>query len=247
MDRVKTGKFIAELRKENNMTQKELADRLNVTDRAVGNWENGRRLPDYSIITELCSRLNISVNELFAGERIRNEEKEEQFEKNLFGIITISMNEKKKHQFTVGLMSVLLVISMFLIGRYALIRKGVIMDPDLKYVRRYDKSQLYFKFEQLESVSLDYEMGVNKYANIVFRYPDKALERLKADCPEGIEALRKAFDLPPLSNWSYGLYGVYGWQLITENPGASDIELQQGRFISKFMDIYENSFYPHRY
>ena len=75
MDQKKTGKFIAELRKEQNMTQQELADRLNVTDRAVGNWENGRRMPDYSILMELCARLNVSVNELLAGERVTPEKK----------------------------------------------------------------------------------------------------------------------------------------------------------------------------
>ena len=70
MDQEKIGKFIAYLRKENNMTQQELADRLNVTDRAVSNWENGRRLPDYSLLKELCDILSISINELFAGEKI---------------------------------------------------------------------------------------------------------------------------------------------------------------------------------
>ena len=55
MNQEKIGKFIAELRKENNMTQQELADKLMVTDRAVSNWENGRRLPDYSLLKELCA------------------------------------------------------------------------------------------------------------------------------------------------------------------------------------------------
>ena len=51
------GKFIANLRKEKNMTQQELADKLGVTDRAVSNWENGRRLPDYSLLNDLCNIL----------------------------------------------------------------------------------------------------------------------------------------------------------------------------------------------
>ena len=54
MDQERIGKFICELRKEKNMTQQELADKLNVTDRAVSHWENGRRLPDYSLLSELC-------------------------------------------------------------------------------------------------------------------------------------------------------------------------------------------------
>ena len=73
MNQEKIGKFIAEVRKKKNMTQQELADKLCVTDRAVSHWENGRRLPDYSLLKELCDILSISINELFAGEKISNE------------------------------------------------------------------------------------------------------------------------------------------------------------------------------
>lgn len=73
MNQEKIGKFIAEARKEKNMTQQQLADKLCVTDRAVSHWENGRRLPDYSLLKELCDILSISINELFAGEKISNE------------------------------------------------------------------------------------------------------------------------------------------------------------------------------
>ena len=64
------GKFIQKLRKEKNMTQKELADKLYVTENTIGNWENGRRLPDYSILKELCEILDTNVNELLSGKRI---------------------------------------------------------------------------------------------------------------------------------------------------------------------------------
>ena len=74
MKQEKIGKFIAELRKEKNMTQQQLADKLNVTDRAIGNWENGRRLPDYSILNDLCNILDINVNELLNGEKIMKED-----------------------------------------------------------------------------------------------------------------------------------------------------------------------------
>ena len=64
MNQEKIGRFIAELRKENNMTQQELADKLNITDRAISHWENGRSMPDAGVILELCKILNINVNEL---------------------------------------------------------------------------------------------------------------------------------------------------------------------------------------
>ena len=70
MDLVKIGKFIAKCRKNKNLTQYQLAEKLFVTDRAVSKWENGRSLPDSSIMINLCNCLDITVNELLAGEKI---------------------------------------------------------------------------------------------------------------------------------------------------------------------------------
>ena len=70
MDQIKIGKFIAECRKKQNLTQSQLADKLGITDRAVSKWENGRAMPDSSLMLDLCSILNISVNELLSGEVI---------------------------------------------------------------------------------------------------------------------------------------------------------------------------------
>ena len=68
MNQEKIGRFIAELRKEKNMTQVDLANKLGITDRAVSKWENGRGMPDLSLLLPLCDTLNISVNELLSGE-----------------------------------------------------------------------------------------------------------------------------------------------------------------------------------
>ena len=70
MDQVKIGRFIAEQRKANHMTQMQLAERLNITDRAVSKWETGRSMPDSSIMLELCDVLNVTINDLFNGEVI---------------------------------------------------------------------------------------------------------------------------------------------------------------------------------
>ena len=81
MDQIKIGKFIAECRKNKNMTQAQLAEKVGVTDRAVSKWENGRSMPDSSIMLELCGELGITVNELLCGERIimeNNQQKKEQ-------------------------------------------------------------------------------------------------------------------------------------------------------------------------
>ena len=68
MDQIKIGKFIAECRKNQGMTQMQLAERLNITDRAVSKWETGRAMPDSSIMLELCDVLKINVNDLLSGE-----------------------------------------------------------------------------------------------------------------------------------------------------------------------------------
>lgn len=70
MDQMKTGKFIATLRKEKGLTQSKLAEMLDITDRAVSKWERGISLPDSSIMLPLCEILGINVNELLTGERI---------------------------------------------------------------------------------------------------------------------------------------------------------------------------------
>ena len=70
MDQEKIGKFIAECRKENGYTQASLAEKLGITDRAISKWENGKSMPDASIMLELCELLKINVNELLTGEHI---------------------------------------------------------------------------------------------------------------------------------------------------------------------------------
>ena len=83
MDQIKIGKFIAECRKKNNLTQMQLAEKLNITDRAISKWENGKSMPDSSIMLDLCDELKISVNELLSGEVIKMEDYKKQAEENL--------------------------------------------------------------------------------------------------------------------------------------------------------------------
>ena len=73
MDQEKIGKFIAACRKAQDMTQAVLAEKLEITDRAVSKWENGHSLPDAAIMPQLCELLNISLTELFTGERVAME------------------------------------------------------------------------------------------------------------------------------------------------------------------------------
>ena len=83
MNQIKIGKFIAECRKKNNLTQMQLAEKLNITDRAISKWENGKGMPDSSIMLDLCNELKISVNELLSGEILEMAKKEETQNKKL--------------------------------------------------------------------------------------------------------------------------------------------------------------------
>ena len=86
MNQIKIGKFISECRKKENLTQAQLAEKLNITDRAVSKWENGRAMPDTSIMLELCNILGISVNELLSGGEINMENNNQQNEELLLGL-----------------------------------------------------------------------------------------------------------------------------------------------------------------
>ncbi len=83
MNQVKIGKFIAQCRKNKNMTQAELAEKLDITDRAISKWETGKGMPDSSIMLELCNELGISVNELLSGEVIEVNNYDKKAEENL--------------------------------------------------------------------------------------------------------------------------------------------------------------------
>ena len=96
MDQIKIGKFIAECRKKNNLAQMQLAEKLNITDRAISKWENGKGMPDSSIMLELCSELQISVNELLSGEVLEVNNYNEKLEQNLIDIVRQKEESDKK-------------------------------------------------------------------------------------------------------------------------------------------------------
>jgi len=100
MDHVKIGKFIAECRKKANLTQMQLAEKLNITDRAISKWETGKSLPDASVMLELCGILKITVNDLLSGEVVTMDNYNKELENNLLDMI------KQKEQADKRLLSV---------------------------------------------------------------------------------------------------------------------------------------------
>ena len=118
MDQIKIGKFIAECRKKNKLTQMQLAEKLNITDRAISKWENGKTMPDSSIMLDLCKELKISVNELLSGEMICMESKNEKQEQILLDMAK-QIEQKNRTIWTsmwviMGVSMIALIIGIFI-------------------------------------------------------------------------------------------------------------------------------------
>jgi transcriptional regulator with XRE-family HTH domain len=113
MDQVKIGKFIARQRKQENLTQLQLAQKLGITDRAVSKWETGKAMPDASIMLALCDILHMSVNELLRGEEIPPENSGKEMEAQLLAMV----REKERNdrlllilEWVIGILSCLVVL-----------------------------------------------------------------------------------------------------------------------------------------
>lgn len=96
MEQVKIGKFIASKRKEQGLTQLQLAEKLGITDRAVSKWETGKSLPDASLMPELCKLLKITINDLLCGEVVSVENYNEKAEKALLEMVKKEEMQNKK-------------------------------------------------------------------------------------------------------------------------------------------------------
>ena len=119
MNQEKIGKFIANSRKKQNLTQEQLAEKLGISKNAVSKWERGLNLPDASIMEELCAILKITLNELFAGQLINNNELQENSEKNLLNIVKKENHTRKKLKIFSGIsLTIIIVLTISLIALY---------------------------------------------------------------------------------------------------------------------------------
>ena len=113
MDLIKIGKFIAEKRKNLGLTQRQLAEKLGMSDKSVSKWERGICLPDVSVYSDLCQILGISINEFLAGEDIVHEDIIQKSEENIIGIASES---KRKQNYLKMIIYLLLAISILAIS-----------------------------------------------------------------------------------------------------------------------------------
>lgn len=105
MNENKIGSFIQLCRKEKGMTQKDLADRIGVSDKTISKWENGNSVPDTEILTSLCQSLDISVNELLSGEKLPVETYPQRAEENMMNLLKENEDNRKNStiQLVVGI------------------------------------------------------------------------------------------------------------------------------------------------
>ena len=120
MNQIKTGKFIAETRKAQGLTQKQLADILEISDKTVSKWECGKGLPEVSLMLPLCSALNITVNDLLSGERVSKIEYINKAEENMMNLIKENEENKKRMALAIicGIITVIAVCSLIVIASY---------------------------------------------------------------------------------------------------------------------------------
>ena len=119
MDQVKIGRFIAERRKQCGYTQMQLAEKLNITDRAVSKWETGRSMPDASIMQALCALLGITLNDLFNGEVIVMEDYKKKSEELIIEMARQKEAADKKLlslEILIGILAFLVFFAMIIIA-----------------------------------------------------------------------------------------------------------------------------------
>ena len=139
MNQEKTGAFIAKRRKELNLTQKELAEKLGITDRAVSKWENGRCMPDLSLLQPLSRILKIGVNDLLSGEIISEREYRKKSETNIIGLVDLNILKSFRYgYFWFYILAVLLLI-------YCLI-KDVEYAGVLALITAYSTAMYYYRY-----------------------------------------------------------------------------------------------------
>ncbi|MBQ2780301.1 MAG: helix-turn-helix domain-containing protein [Clostridia bacterium] len=128
MDQVKIGKFIAACRKKANLTQMQLAEILNITDRAVSKWETGKAMPDSSIMLALCDILNISVNDLLSGEIVSVDNYNKELENNLLEMIKQKEQADKRLLFLeifIGVVVSVLLFALIFVAAFVQMENGM--------------------------------------------------------------------------------------------------------------------------
>lgn len=133
MDQIRIGKFIAESRKLRNLTQRQLADALSISDKTISKWECGKGLPEASLMLPLCEALDITVNDLLSGEKVFPTDYQKKAEGNMMNLMKENEENKKRmaSSIIIGVITIIAICALIVIAAYielpTIIRIGLII------------------------------------------------------------------------------------------------------------------------
>ena len=112
MNQLATGKFISQKRKEKNLTQEQLAEKLGVSNKTVSKWETGKCMPDYSVVKTLCDELEITVAELMDGEKSEEKSVRTYDEEQIMDLLKKTQNLEKQKELLYGILLIVMGIAL---------------------------------------------------------------------------------------------------------------------------------------
>ena len=164
MNQEKIGKFIAECRKKQKLTQEELAEKLNVNIRTISRWETGVSIPDLSLYEPLCNTLNITINELLSGSRLKKEEYQQNFEKNIINVV----DKTSKKQKVIGILKNILTIVLSI---YIVVLISCILANSVTFKQKYQENTI--SIEKTTNNPLTFNVEATAAGEVKYAYLNK--------------------------------------------------------------------------
>lgn len=120
MDQIRIGKFIAESRKSRNLTQRQLADALSISDKTISKWECGKGLPEVSLMLPLCAALDITVNDLLSGEKVSSTDYQKKAEGNMINLMKEKAENRKRMALSMitGIITIVAICALIVIASF---------------------------------------------------------------------------------------------------------------------------------
>ncbi len=193
MNQEKIGKFIKECRKKKNLTQEDLARILNVTDKAISKWENGRCLPDVSLFAKLCKELDITVNELLSGEKLNKNNYQEKIEELTINLVDNIKKNKRMFIKVIIIIIILFFIIMLLVNKISDIELAVSYDSRIMKCNITD-DKLTFQILGLSTLNAHYTLIENDTEEYYFFTTKIYLSNKKRSHYESWDSMAKLID-----------------------------------------------------
>ena len=179
MNQEKIGKFIAQCRVDKNITQAQLAEKLGVSNKTISRWENGRNMPDYSILKDLCNVLDIDVNEFLSGEKIKKDNYEIKYNENIDNILREYYKIKKQRNIVKNILIIVFTMFIILFVRILMV-VGVVTLTSLTPFKNISGIENYNKNYYIEEYGGDLDSNLSIF-------PDDKLELSNAEFSSSLQ------------------------------------------------------------